>query len=72
MNPGALGAIVLFLVIGCLLGWFTQKTTAAHSDVKVARTRLSGGRKTRWRSAVLVLVIGAIIVLVFRDAVHPG
>lgn len=71
MNPTAIGLIIVFLVIGCLLGWFSQKTTAAHSDVKVAKTRLSGGRRTRWRSALLVAVIGAIVFLAVKDFLHP-
>ncbi len=71
MSPAAIGLIVIFLAVGCLLGWYSQKTTAAHSDVKVAKTRLAGGRKTRWRSGVLVFVVGLIILLAVRDALHP-
>src|SRR5262249_19898885 len=58
MSPAAIGVVIIFLVVGCLLGWYSQKTTAAHSDVKVAKTRLAGGRKTRWRSFVVVVVVG--------------
>ncbi len=72
MNPTAIGLIIIFLVIGCLVGWFSQKTTAAHADVKVAKTRLAGGRRTRWRSALLVLVIGIMVILAVKDFIHPG
>jgi len=70
MSPTAIGLIVIFLVIGSLIGWFSQKTTAAHSDVKVAKTRLHGGRRTRWRSGVAVIVIGVIVLLAVRDVMH--
>ena len=70
MSPAAIGLIVIFLVIGSLLGWYGQKTTAAHSDVKVAKTRLSGGRRTRWRSALAVLVIGVVVILAVKDVLH--
>jgi hypothetical protein len=71
MNPTAIGLIIIFLVVGCVLGWFSQKTSAAHSDVKVAKTRLAGGRKTRWRSGMLVLVVGVAIILAVKDFIHP-
>jgi len=69
----AVGLIVLFLVIGCVLGWYSQKSTAAHSDVKVAKTRLRGGRRTRWRSGVLVICVAVLLVLAWKDIVfhHP-
>lgn len=71
MSPTAIGLIIIFLVIGSLIGWYSQKTTAAHSDVKVAKTRLSGGRRTRWRSGLAVLIIGVIVILAVKDALHP-
>jgi ABC-type Fe3+ transport system permease subunit len=72
MNPTAIGLIIIFLVLGCVLGWFTQKTTAAHSDVKVAKNRLSGGRKTRWRSGMFVIALGVAVLLAVKDFLHPG
>jgi ABC-type Mn2+/Zn2+ transport system permease subunit len=72
MNPTAIGLIVIFLVVGCVLGWFSQKTTAAHADVKVAKNRLSGGRRTRWRSALFVIVVGVVVILAVKDFIHPG
>jgi ABC-type Fe3+ transport system permease subunit len=71
MSPAAIGLIVIFLVVGCVLGWHSQKTRAAHADVKVAKTRLSGGRRTRWRSAVFVLVVVIVVLLAARDVLHP-
>jgi ABC-type Mn2+/Zn2+ transport system permease subunit len=72
MNPTAIGLIVIFLVVGCVVGWFSQKTSAAHADVKVAKTRLAGGRRTRWRSGLFVLVVGIVVILAVKDIIHPG
>jgi ABC-type Fe3+ transport system permease subunit len=71
MSQAAIGLIIIFLVVGCLLGWYSERTRSAHSDVKVAKTRLSGGRKTRWRSGLFVLVVGVIVLLAVRDVLHP-
>lgn len=71
MSPAAIGLIIIFCVVGILLGWYSERTRSAHGDVKVAKTRLSGGRRTRWRSGVAVLIIGIIVVLAVRDVLHP-
>jgi hypothetical protein len=63
----AIGAGVAFLIIGSVLGWHSHTTYAAHGDIKVAKTRLRGGRRTRWRSAVWVVAIAAAILLVSWD-----
>lgn len=72
MSPEAIGAVVVFLVVGGAVGWYSQKTYAAHADVKVAKTRLSGGRRTRWRSGVWAIVLGVITLLALVDILHPG
>ena len=69
--PAAIGAGIVFLVIGSVLGWHSHTTYAAHGDIKVAKTRLRGGRKTRWRSAVWVFAIGVVLLLVAFNALRP-
>jgi hypothetical protein len=59
--------VVIFLVIGCALGWYSQKMYMAHGDVKVAKTRLSGGRRTRMRAGILAVALAIVIVLALRD-----
>jgi hypothetical protein len=71
MTTAAIGAGIVFLLVGSLLGWHSHTTYAAHGDIKVAKTRMRGGRKTRWRSGVWVLAIGAVIVLIAWDALRP-
>jgi hypothetical protein len=71
MTSLAVGAGIVFFVIGSVLGWHSHTTFAAHGDVKVAKTRLRGGRKTRWRSAVWVVAISIVLVLVAWNALKP-
>jgi hypothetical protein len=68
MTAVVIGVTVIFLVIGSVLGWHGHTTYAAHGDVKVAKTRLRGGRKTRWRSGVWVFAIAVVILLAAWDA----
>lgn len=70
MSPAVIGIVLIFLVIGTMLGWFSRKTYSAHDDVKVAKTRLSGGRQTRWRSGVWVVIIGILLALAASDLFH--
>ncbi len=71
MTQAAIGVVVVFLAVGLVLGWYSQKTSAAHSDVKVAKTRLHGGRRTRWRSGIIVLLLGLITLLAVKDVLLP-
>jgi len=68
MTPVVIAVVVIFLIVGSVVGWHGQKSYAAHADVKVAKNRLRGGRKTRFRSGVWVLAIGAVLVLIAWDA----
>jgi purine-cytosine permease-like protein len=67
MNPVVVGIVLIFLAIGTVLGWFSRKTYSAHDDVKIAKTRLSGGRRTRLRSGVWVVVVGVVLALAVSD-----
>jgi hypothetical protein len=70
MTAVAIGGIAVFLVVGTALGWHWQKSYAAHGDVKVAKNRLRGGRKTRMRSGFYALLIAIGVVLAFADFVR--
>jgi hypothetical protein len=59
--------VLIFLAIGCALGWFSQKMYQAHGDVKVAKTRLTGGRRTRMRAGLLAVAFAVVVVLALRD-----
>jgi hypothetical protein len=71
MTPAAIGLVIAFLAAGLALGWFGQKTYAAHGDVKVAKTRMRGGRKTRWRSGVWAVVVAVLLVIAVKDILFP-
>ena len=68
MSALLIGVVVIFLAVGSVLGWHGHTTYAAHGDIKVAKNRLRGGRKTRWRSGVWVFAIGVVILLAAWDA----
>lgn len=68
MTPVAIGFVIVFMVVGLVAGWHGQKSVAAHADVKVAKNRLRGGRKTRWRSGVWVAAIAVVVLLAAWDA----
>jgi hypothetical protein len=70
MNPGVLIIVILFLAVGCVLGWHAQRAHSAHGDVRVTKRRLPGFRKTRMRSGLWVLTIAVLIVLVMSALVR--
>jgi hypothetical protein len=67
VSPTVTTTVLIFLVIGCALGWFSQKMYTAHGDVKVAKTRLTGGRRTRMRAGLLAIAIAIVVVFALRD-----
>lgn len=67
MTTAAIGVVAVFLIVGTALGWHGQKSYAAHGDVKVAKTRLRGGRKTRLRSGIFAVLIAIGLVLALAD-----
>lgn len=69
MTPAAIGLVVVFLLAGLALGWHSQKTYAAHGDVQVGRQRVKGGRRTRWRSGLMALLILVLLVIAVKDIV---
>lgn len=67
MSPTVTTTVLIFLAIGGGCGWFSAKMVQAHSDVKVAKTRLTGGRKARWRAGIFAVALAIVIVLALRD-----
>jgi len=70
MTPAAIALIVVFLGVGGFFGWHWHTTYAAHGDIKVAKTRMRNGRRTRLRSGLWVLAIAILLVLIAKDALH--
>jgi hypothetical protein len=67
MTPVAIVIVVIFLAAGLTLGWHGQKSVAAHADVKVGHARVKGGRRTRWRSGFIAVVIAAVLLIAIYD-----
>jgi hypothetical protein len=70
MNPGALILVIVFLAVGCMLGWHAQRAKSAHGDVRVTKNRLPGFRKTRMRSGLYVLTLVIIALLVISALIQ--
>jgi hypothetical protein len=70
MGSAAFGVAAIVLVIGCFLGWHANRASAAHSDIKTTHNRISGYRKTRLRSGVIMLGLVVIALLVVSALFH--
>jgi hypothetical protein len=70
MNPGALILVIVFLAVGCMLGWHAQRAKSAHGDVRVTKNRLPGFRRTRMRSGLYVLTLVIIALLVISALIR--
>jgi hypothetical protein len=70
MGSAALGIAVIVLVVGCFLGWHANRASAAHSDIKTTHNRISGYRKTRLRSGLIMLGLVVVAVLIVSALVH--
>jgi hypothetical protein len=64
---GAAGLAGLILLVGLYTGWHANQAHAAHGDVKSAKGRLRGGRKTRLRSGVITIALLAVAVIMLND-----
>ena len=67
MTPVAIFIVVVFLAAGLAVGWHGQKSVAAHADIKVGHNRVKGGRRTRWRSGVIALLIAVVLLIAIYD-----
>jgi hypothetical protein len=64
MGSAAFGVAAIVLVVGCLLGWHANRAHAAHDDIKTTHNRISGYRKTRLRSGLIMLALVVVAALV--------
>ena len=70
MTPGVILIVIVFLAVGCMAGWHAQRAKMAHGDIKVGKGRVSGGRSTRMRSGLIVLLLIAIAILVMSALIR--
>lgn len=67
MGRAALGLVIIFVAVGCVLGWHANRARSAHGDVRTTRNRLPGYRKARNRSGLIALGMAVALLLVFAD-----
>jgi uncharacterized membrane protein len=65
MGSAAVGIAAIVLIVGCFLGWHANRAHAAHGDIKTTHNRISGYRKTRLRSGLIMLglVVAALFIV---------
>ena len=70
MGTAAYGIAAVVLAVGCFLGWHAHRANAANADIKVTHNRISGYRKTRLRSGLIMLGMVVVAVLVMSALFH--
>ena len=70
MTAGVVLIVIVFLAVGCLAGWHAQRAKMAHGDIKVGKGRVSGGRQTRMKSGLYVIVLLVIAILVISALIR--
>jgi hypothetical protein len=71
MSSASYGLVLIFLAAGCFLGWFANRSIAAHGDVKSTKRKLPGYRKTRHHNGIVALILAFVIAIAAFDLIHP-
>ena len=70
MTAGVVLIVIVFLAVGCMAGWHAQRAKMAHGDIKVGKGRVTGGRQTRMKSGLYVIVLLVIAILVISALIR--
>jgi len=71
MSSASYVLVLIFLAAGCFLGWFANRSFAAHGDVKSTKRKLPGYRKSRHYNGIVALILAFVIGIVVFDLIHP-
>jgi hypothetical protein len=71
MSSASYGLVLIFLAAGCFLGWFANRSVAAHGDVKSTKKKIPGYRKSRHHNGIVALILAFVIGIVVFDLIHP-
>lgn len=71
MSSASYGLAFMFLGVGCALGWYANRTIAAHGDVKSTKRKIPGYRKARHRSGVVAILIAFVLFVVVFGLIRP-
>jgi hypothetical protein len=70
MGSAAFGLVIIFVAVGCVLGWYANRAHSAHGDVRTTRNRLPGFRRTRNRSGLIAIGVAVVMVLLVAGIIH--
>lgn len=71
MSSASYGLVFIFLGSGFALGWYANRSIAAHGDVKSTKKKIPGYRKARHRSGVVALILAFVLGVVVFDLIRP-
>ena len=71
MSSASYGIALVFLAVGCALGWFANRAYASHGDVKSTKAKLPGYRKSRHRNGVITIIMVLVMSVVVFDLLRP-
>jgi hypothetical protein len=71
MSPASYGLALVFLISGCALGWFANRSYVSHGDVKSTKAKIPGYRKSRHQNGIIAVILAVVIFVVVFDVIHP-
>ena len=71
MSSASYGLVLIFLGAGCVLGWYANRSIAAHGDVKSTKKKIPGYRKARHRNGIVAMILAFVIIVVVFDLIRP-
>lgn len=71
MSSSSYGLVLIFLSAGCALGWYANRSFAAHGDVKSTKRKIPGFRKSRHHNGIITIILALVIGVVVFDLIHP-
>jgi hypothetical protein len=71
MSSATYGLVLTFLAAGFALGWFANRSYAAHGDVKSTKAKIPGYRKARHRNGIITIILAFVIGVTVLGILHP-
>ncbi|HYS31957.1 MAG TPA: hypothetical protein VEM58_06820 [Streptosporangiaceae bacterium] len=71
MSTASYGLVLVFLGAGFSLGWYANRSIAAHGDVKSTKRKIPGYRRTRHHSGIVALILAFVIGVVVFGLIRP-
>jgi len=72
MSSVSNGLTLIFLLVGCALGWYANRAYAAHGNVKSTKRKIPGYRKSRQHNGVVTVILAFVIGIVVFGLLHVG